>query len=146
MAPVATTALAAIAVTVLAAAATTSVAAPARGGTDVTSTARLVAGLTDAKVITLADDCGGDCQASVSDALTARGCVSVRMLPTLRMATAVCAKTDGAATESVNAETARIPGVLDVEDDSLVTGAQVDNEDREGDRTFWRGVADDVGV
>lgn len=130
----ATTALAAVAVTALAAA--TVAGAPARGVESAASTARLMAGLTDAKVITLADDCGGDCQASVADALTARGCSSVAVLPTLRMVTASCVKAEGAAAETVNAETARIPGVLEVEDDSLVTGTQVDEENREGDRTF----------
>eukprot|EP00170_Pyropia_yezoensis_P006572 contig_26803_g6593 len=93
----------------------------------------MIADLTDSKVITLTDDCGGDCQASVADALTARGCSRVAVLPTLRMVTAACAKTDGASAEAVNAEAARIPGVLQVEDDSLVTGTKVDEEDREGD-------------
>ncbi|GAB0491251.1 hypothetical protein MMPV_002503 [Pyropia vietnamensis] len=107
--------------------------APARGDMHAASTARLIEGLTDAKVITLAEDCGGECQASVSKALTSRGCSSIAVLPTLRMVTAVCAKTAGEAAETVNAETAKIPGVLDVEDDSLVTGTKVDEEDREGD-------------
>lgn len=142
MAPMAASALAVVAVTALAAAtATTITGAPAARdgggvGSGAASTARMMADLTDAKVITLTEDCGSDCQASVSDALTARGCSRVAVLPTLRMVTAACAKSDGASADAVNAEAARIPGVLQVEDDSIVTGTQVDAEDREGDRTF----------
>jgi len=127
MARFAATALAAVTVAAVAAVAT---AVPTDGGVDMASTERMVASLRDSVVITLASDCVGACQNRVSAALTARGCTSVEMLPTLRMVNAVCPPVDGASAEDVPAA---IPGVLEVGPDELVGGDAWEEEDREGD-------------
>jgi len=128
MARIAATALAAVTVAAAAAVAT---AVPANGGVDMASTERMAASLRDAVVITLASDCVGACQDRVSASLTARGCTSVEMLPTLRMVNAVCPPVDGASADDVPAG---IPGVLEVDPDELVSDDMGDVEaDREGD-------------
>eukprot|EP00168_Porphyra_purpurea_P010847 TRINITY_DN270_c0_g2_i2.p4 TRINITY_DN270_c0_g2~~TRINITY_DN270_c0_g2_i2.p4 ORF type:complete len:101 (+),score=30.78 TRINITY_DN270_c0_g2_i2:649-951(+) len=97
------------------------------------STERMVESLRDAVVLTLASDCVGACQDRVAAALTARGCTSVEMLPTLRMVNAVCPEADGAAADGGPVS---IPGVLTVAADELLEADALDTEDREGDSTF----------
>lgn len=105
------------------------------------------------KVITLSADCGGSCQAEVASALTTRGCSDVAMLPTLRIATAVCGARRGRTGRGVDgarAETAALrslPGVVAVEEDMLEKGEEplpMDSADAEvplrgpnGEHYFW---------
>lgn len=105
------------------------------------------------KVFTLNADCGGSCQAEVASALTARGCSDVAVLPTLRLATAVCGARRGRTVRGVDggmAETAALqslPGIMTVEEDVLEKGEEplpMDGVDAEvpitgpnGEPYFW---------
>lgn len=65
------------------------------------------------KVLTLNNGCDGACQSRVAAALTAWGCTDVAVLPTLRLATAVCegdaaAARGGGRVEAADAETAEL--------------------------------------
>eukprot|EP00170_Pyropia_yezoensis_P003247 contig_13570_g3254 len=148
-----TTALVAAAM-VVAATTTAAAAAAASPATDA-ATAAAEGGLADAgKLFTLTPDCDAVCQADVAASLTARGCTNVAVLPTLRLASAVCEPAAaggraGRGMDSGASETAlqRLPGVMVVEEDGLMEGEEpiaMDSADAEvplklpnGEDYFW---------
>lgn len=148
-----TTALVAAAVAVAATA--TAAAAAAVSPAKDAATAAAEVGLADAgKLFTLTPDCDAGCQADVAVSLTARGCTNVAVLPTLRLASAVCEPAAaggraGRGMDSGASETAlqRLPGVMVVEEDGLMEGEEpiaMDSADAEvplklpnGEDYFW---------